>query len=96
MKASFLASLFADHLVGHVSHTKTLLRFLFFYFFFLYIEALLDVTMVIEKPAVAYNEEAVLKCVAEPQYFQDDYFPFGLQADIGTGENLTSDRVLER
>ena len=52
--------------------------------------------MVIESPVVAFNERVTMKCVADDQYFSEDFFPFAVEADIGTGPNLTQDHTLER
>ena len=52
--------------------------------------------MVIDNPVVAYNEDAMLKCVSNHQYFQEDTFPFTIEADVGSGSNVTEDRIYER
>lgn len=59
-------------------------------------EAILDVTMVIESPFAGFNDEATLKCVSENQYFDDGQFPFAVEANVGTGTDLTSDRKYSR
>nr|XP_026694180.1 multiple epidermal growth factor-like domains protein 11 [Ciona intestinalis] len=59
-------------------------------------DCVLDLTLVLQTPIVAYNEEVVMKCVGSNTLFHPLSFPFKVEADIGRGTNLTHQRVYGR